>query len=107
MLKTLQAFTATGLILSCFLNTPAQDTAACYTSSLYGRVTTSMPHIPLPRSWSVKVSAKPIEGTKVLDSEESQGEMYCVKVPLFSKVVLFFEVGGYEPQSTDEIDTNE
>jgi hypothetical protein len=94
-------------VLFCFSIVQAQETAAtCSTTSIYGRVTSSSSRLTLPQPWVVQVTARRIGGTAVFDKEESQGELFCVKVPLLSKVMLVFERDGFDPQDTDEIDTS-
>jgi HEAT repeats len=96
-----------GLVLCCFVVGQAQETAAtCSTSSIYGRVISSDSRIPAGKSWIVQVTAKRRGRDAVLDSEESQGELFCVKVPLFSIAELVFERDGFDPGNTDPIDTN-
>jgi len=92
------------LLFSLFTTSLGQETAAtCNTTSLYGIVLSSLSAKPVPPSWVVQITAQGIGDGPVLDKEESQREMYCVKVPLFSKVNLVFERSGYDPQKIDQV----
>jgi hypothetical protein len=96
-----------GLLLCCCFVACGQETAGtCNTSSIYGQVISADSSVSMRQPWIVQVTAKRFGNNSVLDSEESQGEWFCVKVPLFSKAVVFFERNGFDPQNTDEIDTN-
>jgi len=92
------------LLFSVFTRSLGQETAAtCNTTSLYGIVLSSLSAKPVPPSWVVQITAEGIGNGPILDKEESQREMYCVKVPLFSKVNLVFERAGYDPQKIDQV----
>src|SRR5205085_9218561 len=92
------------------ISASAQETAAtCGTSSLYGRIKSSDPDRPLSKIGTVSIVAfaEADAATKKhpWDTEEAQGDSYCVKVPVRTVVFLHFQGDGIDPLDSLTVNT--
>jgi len=86
------------------LSAQTETAASCNTTSVYGRVLSSVSTNPVPKSWAVSITATAIGSGDRLDRRESQGDMYCLKIPLHSKASLIFEQPSFDPQIADDVE---